>query len=205
MASTRFRRRRGPARAPVALTLLLLALALFAAAWLGLVRGGDGAGPGGGGGVAPATVPATSGGADVPATVPMTSGGADAVGTGAAATSDERLDVEPGTLGEFVPEALGRISDEVAQAPASRETEVVDAPVADAAQRLVEDRRTRADAVLVQAGYLDLKGDSWGCVISGAGWVEVVVVSATEDGKSQVTTLRMEAEEWERAYGTEGS
>ena len=191
MASTRFRRRRGPARAPVALTLLLLALTLFATAWLGLVRGGDGTGPEGGGDVAPATVPATY-------------GGADAAGTGAAATPGERP-AEPGTVGEFVPEALGRLSDEVAQAPASRETEVVDAPVADAAARLVEGWRARADAVLVQAGYLDLKGDSWGCVISGAGWVEVVVVAATEDGKSQVTTLRMEAEEWERAYGTEGS
>lgn len=179
-------------RAPVVLTLLLLALTLFAAAWLGLVRGGDGTGPEGGGGVVPATVPAMPGGADVPA-------------TGAAATSGERPGAEPGTVGEFVPEALSRLSDEVAQAPASRETEVVDAPVADAAARLVEGWHTRADAVLVQAGYLDLKGDSWGCVISGAGWVEVAVVSATEDGKSQVTTLRMEAEEWERAYGTEGS
>ena len=71
--------------------------------------------------------------------------------------------------------------------------------VASAAAEL-ERYRSLENVVLVRAGWLDLLGNTWGCVVSGPGWVELCVVSELEPDTSQVKIVRMEAEQWGRAY-----
>ena len=45
--------------------------------------------------------------------------------------------------------------------------------------------------LLASAGYLDLFGRVWGCVVEGPGWVDVCVVEETTEGTSVVRTVRM--------------
>ena len=66
-------------------------------------------------------------------------------------------------------------------------------PLADEAQRLLEGYERQGDCVVARAGYLDLVGRTWGCVIQGAGWVELCVVSEVGDGGSAVSVWRMDA------------
>ncbi len=69
--------------------------------------------------------------------------------------------------------------------------------VVQAASAELERYRLRGDCVLCRAGYLDLLGDVWGCLVQGPGWVEMCVVEEHEDGiRSTVRTVRMEEEEW---------
>lgn len=53
--------------------------------------------------------------------------------------------------------------------------------------------RYEADGMclLASAGYLDLFGRVWGCVVEGPGWVDVCVVEETTEGTSVVRTVRM--------------
>lgn len=78
----------------------------------------------------------------------------------------------------------------------------------DQAQALLADYRDEGRCVLAQAGYLDLAGRVWSCVVAGDGWVDLCVVRASEDGGSDVSVQRMEASAWEEevdaAGGTDG-
>lgn len=76
------------------------------------------------------------------------------------------------------------------------------------AQRLLAGYRDEGRCVLTQAGYIDLAGRAWSCVVTGDGWVDLCVVRANEDGGSDVSVQRMEASSWEgdvdAASGTGG-
>lgn len=105
-------------------------------------------------------------------------------GVGAAASTDSQT-------------ALPLDPSKVTAPPQVRET-ALDV-VASAAAEL-ERYRSLENVVLVRAGWLDLLGNTWGCVVSGPGWVELCVVSELEPDTSQVKIVRMEAEQWGRAY-----
>lgn len=75
--------------------------------------------------------------------------------------------------------------------------------VQEAAEEAVVRYRDRGDCVLAQAGYLDLFGGTWGCVVEGPGWVDVCVVARRQGEKaSTVKTMRMEVADWEQVYGS---
>lgn len=68
---------------------------------------------------------------------------------------------------------------------------------------LLEERRRRGDCVLAHAGYLDFLGRTWGCVVQGAGWVELCVVRQGADGTgSEVVVWRMDAGDVEASLGS---
>jgi hypothetical protein len=70
-----------------------------------------------------------------------------------------------------------------------------------AASALLEGYRDGSvPAVLVQAGYLDLLGNVWGCTVRGPAWVDVCLVAEAAEGSS-VRVLRMEVARWEELYG----
>lgn len=56
------------------------------------------------------------------------------------------------------------------------------------------------DAVLVEATYLDLLGNAWGCVILGGGWVDICIVRDGGDGLCRVEVVTLDAETWEEAF-----
>ena len=69
-------------------------------------------------------------------------------------------------------------------------------------RELVYRYRDEADCLLRQAGYLDLLGGVWGCVVEGPGWVDVCVVREQEqDERCMVSVARMEVTAWEERYG----
>ena len=71
--------------------------------------------------------------------------------------------------------------------------------VAEVAAELLEERREQGDCVLACAGYLDLLGGTWGCVLQGNGWVELCLVTEGEEGAGcDVLTWRMRASELAR-------
>lgn len=67
--------------------------------------------------------------------------------------------------------------------------------VPQAAQHLLEAYQSRGGCVLNKAGYLDLLGSVWGCVVGGGQWVDVCLVSDVGDGTSRVTVLHLDADE----------
>ncbi len=69
----------------------------------------------------------------------------------------------------------------------------------EAAAELLERYRGQDNAALAHAGWLDLLGRCWACVVAGPDWVDVCLVSGNDDA-SAVQTLRMEVDEWRRAY-----
>ena len=74
--------------------------------------------------------------------------------------------------------------------------------VTEAAARVLGERRAAGDCVVARSGYLDLSGRTWGCVLQGSGWVEVVVVSEDAGGDgSEVVTMRMDAEDVAASVG----
>lgn len=92
----------------------------------------------------------------------------------------------------------GTIAGAVGAADVSRRES--DQGVGHEAARALEELRERGDCVLVRSGYLDLSGRVWGCVVQGAGWSEVRLVSGGASG-CEVVTLRMEASEVRAALG----
>lgn len=62
------------------------------------------------------------------------------------------------------------------------------------ATRLLATYRDGEPCVLCQAGYIDLVGDAWSCVVQGAGWVDICVVRQG-DGASTVSVMRLEADQ----------
>lgn len=62
------------------------------------------------------------------------------------------------------------------------------------AQGLVLDYRSQGNCLLRHAGYLDLLGNVWGCVVQGPKWVDVCVVSqGNGESESVVRIERLEA------------
>lgn len=45
---------------------------------------------------------------------------------------------------------------------------------------------------LVYAGYIDLFGNVWACVVTGPGWAELSVVRTDESGQTRTTTSRID-------------
>ena len=76
--------------------------------------------------------------------------------------------------------------------------QIVEGDVPDAAEELLRAYQSGGRCTLAQAGYLDLVGNVWSCTVQGEGWVEVAVVRALIEGGSEVTTIRMDADTWER-------
>ena len=68
-----------------------------------------------------------------------------------------------------------------------------DRPLADEGERVLEDYRLRGDCIVARAGYLDLSGKVWGCVVQGAGWVELCVIREGDEGGSEVFSWHMDA------------
>ncbi len=57
-----------------------------------------------------------------------------------------------------------------------------DRDVREEASELLADRREEGDCVLMRAGYLDLFGGTWGCVLQGVDWVEICLGGEEGDG-----------------------
>lgn len=52
--------------------------------------------------------------------------------------------------------------------------------------------------LLVEAGYLDLFGEAWGCVVWSGSWSEVCLVQGLPDGGgSEVRVMRIDGTGWE--------
>lgn len=79
----------------------------------------------------------------------------------------------------------------------------VDAGLEDSAAQVLEDYRDRGDCLLRQAGYLDLLGKTWGCVIEGPEWVDIVVLQEQEAGSTKRVT-RLDSQAWESELGKLG-
>ena len=66
--------------------------------------------------------------------------------------------------------------------------------------------RAQGEVVLAHAGWIDLVGRTWGCVVRGPSWSELCLVCEASEG-SRVTTVRMEVAEWRDSHAataTEG-
>ena len=57
--------------------------------------------------------------------------------------------------------------------------------------------RGRGDCALAEAGYLDLLGNVWSCIVQGDGWVDICVVRSVGEG-SEVKVTHLDRNEWER-------
>lgn len=96
-----------------------------------------------------------------------------------------------GAEGETASGVLGSAEERSYESPLSLEGE---------GARLVEEYGARGDCVMAQAGYLDLSGSVWGCVMQGGGWVDICVVRDVEGGKgSCVVVWHMDADAAEEA------
>lgn len=77
--------------------------------------------------------------------------------------------------------------------------------IVEEAARVLEAHESAGDCIVAEAGYLDLSGRTWGCVLQGSGWVEICVVSEQTDGSgSEVGVWRMDADDAERALVPSG-
>ncbi len=63
------------------------------------------------------------------------------------------------------------------------------------AGQLLQSYKDRGDCVLAQAGYLDLFGSVWGCVINGGSWVDVCLVSDAGGGESRLSVVHLDAKD----------
>lgn len=69
-------------------------------------------------------------------------------------------------------------------------------PVDQSAAELLAEYECLGKCALVRAGYLDLLGEVWCCVVQGDGWVDVCEVRPAEGGGSLVTRRRLDSREW---------
>ena len=63
----------------------------------------------------------------------------------------------------------------------------------DACAEILERHQGTSGCTLVFAGYLDLFGNVWACLVSGQGWAEIDVVRAQEGGSPHVSQTRIDA------------
>lgn len=71
-------------------------------------------------------------------------------------------------------------------------TELVPLPLQEEAKARIEMYRDAGSCSLECAGYLDLFGNTWGCIVQGDGWVEVLVIRNVAEGTCSVETTRLE-------------
>ena len=63
------------------------------------------------------------------------------------------------------------------------------------ATRLLTSYRDERDCVLAEAGYLDLLGSAWGCVVQGDQWVDICVIEQVDEAFCRVHVMRLDASE----------
>lgn len=68
------------------------------------------------------------------------------------------------------------------------------------ASDLVCEYRDERDCVVRSAGYLDLQGNAWSCLMEGPGWVDLCLVIQQDEG-CVVRVARMEVTDWEESDG----
>lgn len=85
-------------------------------------------------------------------------------------------------------------------AGAAGEREHSDKAIADFAGETLREYRDSRDCLLRQAGYLDLLGNVWGCVVQGGGWVDVVIVSSDPEGGSTRSVVRLNEDEFAKGF-----
>ena len=64
----------------------------------------------------------------------------------------------------------------------------------DACAKVLEGYASVPSCVPVWAGYLDLFGNVWACLVGGTGWAELSVVSEGADGRPHTTVSRFDAQ-----------
>ena len=103
-------------------------------------------------------------------------------------------------MSDPVSEADGASSEETPLPAGEVTTYETQLDLPDASQELVERYRDRGDCLMRQAGYLDLLGDAWSCVVQGPNWVDVCVVSAASDNAGSIVRVqrleRPDADGW---------
>ncbi len=126
-------------------------------------------------------------------------GGADgAVDASSAQALDGLADVTAEALNGLSSEGVTKL---LSSSDASNaKTEEFCSSVSDVAGALIKRYREQTGTTLAHAGWLDLVGRCWGCVVVGPGWVDVCLVSGTDEACA-AQTIRMEVEEWRRIYG----
>ena len=89
----------------------------------------------------------------------------------------------------------GDAPDAVQTVDARRITELVisQQPLEQEAQERLMSYRGDQGCTLECAGYLDLFGNAWGCVVQGDGWVDIVVIRNVAEGTCSVQTIRLNA------------
>lgn len=182
MASTRFRRSPRRRMKVVLLGIFGVLSVVLVCGYLALGARGDIAGSGstesadGGGGLAsPIEALPWTGGASSP---PLPDG------------SDASLGVLSG---------IGNLGGLALSAPSSTSVREVDLGVVEAAREVLGEYRSQGEVVLAHAGWIDLLGRTWGCVVRGSSWSELCLVCEAGEG-SRVTTVRMEVAEWRDSH-----
>ena len=189
MASTRFRRSLRRRMKAVLLGLFGVLLVVLVCGYLvlgargGIAGSGSAESAGGGGGlVLPTETPPWTDGVSSP---PLPDGG------------DANLGVLSG---------VGNLGGLALSAPSSTSVREVDLGVVEAAREVLDEYRSQGEVVLAHAGWIDLVGRTWGCVVRGPSWSELCLVCEAGEG-SRVTTVRMEVAEWRDSHAataTEG-
>ena len=64
--------------------------------------------------------------------------------------------------------------------------------IQESAKRLLVRYRTKGACLLRGAGYLDLFGRVWGCVVQGPGWVDICIAEEGSDGQCTSRSVHME-------------
>lgn len=61
------------------------------------------------------------------------------------------------------------------------------------ATRLLTSYRDERNCALAEAGYLDLLGSVWGCVVQGDQWVDICVIEQVDEASCRVHVMRLDA------------
>lgn len=94
---------------------------------------------------------------------------------------------------------VGNLGGLALSAPSSTSVREVDLGVVEAAREVLGEYRSQGEVVLAHAGWIDLLGRTWGCVVRGSSWSELCLVCEAGEG-SRVTTVRMEVAEWRDSH-----
>lgn len=106
----------------------------------------------------------------------------------------EQTDEEDGSLGE---EGLEDETLPVAGVTSASDVSVCSeaGEVEQVATRLLASYRDERDCALAEAGYLDLLGSVWGCVVQGDQWVDICVIEQVDEAFCRVHVMRLDASE----------
>ena len=67
------------------------------------------------------------------------------------------------------------------------------------AKDLVCQYRDAMDCIVHSAGYMDVLGNAWSCIVEGPGWVDLCLVTE-RGGGCTVEVVRMEVTDWRESY-----